>query len=272
MKLFARLLVVLTSACSPLYGDGPTTPTRETTSSSGSESSDTSSPAYQAGRREAELRAQLAASAREREAAITAARRLETQLAEARRSTPAAPQAQPGPAPAAAPPTAPMAMAGGMPGLPGMGMMGSGPGGQIPVPVLPHGVVGNVGWVDVATPARGLGGTTPIIAVTRIRPEYATAFYVNGRLICPTQDGQTFPRILTEAGQTICVLPPSQGADYSPTVRFEMLRPGEYAVLMVTYSVSSYTGVGTIVGRRSVILNTASMWNSSAAVMDMEFH
>lgn len=271
MKFFACLLLALASACSPLYGDGPTTPTRETTSSSGSESSDTSSPAYQAGRREAELRAQLTASAREREAAITAARRLETQLAEARRNPPAAPQAQPGPAPAAAPlPNAPMAVAGGLlGGFPGMGMMGSGPGGQIPVPVLHHGVVGNVGWVDVATPARGLGGTTPIIAVTRIRPEYATAFYVNGRLICPTQDGQTFPRIMTEAGQQICVLPPSQSEDYSPTVRFEMLRPGEYAVLMVTYSVSSYTGVGTLVGRHTTTLNTVSYPTTTA--MDMEF-
>lgn len=269
MKLFACLLVVLASACSPLYGDGPTTPNRETTSSSGSESSDTSSPAYQAGRREAELRAQLAASARERQAAIEAARRLEQQL---RQSRTAAPQAQPGPAAAAPLPTAPMAVAGGMPGFPGMGMMGSGPGSQIPVPVPLHGVAGNVGWVDVVTPARAVGGTTSIIAVTRIRPAYATAFYINGRLICPTQDGQTFPRIMTEAGQQICVLPPSHGADYSPTVRFEMLREGSYRVDMVTYSVNSYTGQGTLVGRHSTTLNTVSAWNSSAAVMDMEFH
>jgi hypothetical protein len=163
-----------------------------------------------------------------------------------------------------------MAVAGGMlGGFPGMGMMGSGPGGQIPVPVPVHGVAGNVGWVDVVTPARAVGGTTSIIAVTRIRPAYATAFYVNGRLICPTQDGQTFPRILTEAGQTICVLPPSHGADYSPTVQFEMLRDGPYRVDMVAYSVNSYTTQGTLVGRHTTTLNTVSYPTTTA--MDMEF-
>ncbi len=269
-KLLGLLLALVVSACSPLYGDGPTTPTRETTSSSGSESSDTSSPAYQAGRREAQLHAQLEASARERQAAIEAARRLERQLAEARRTPPAAPPAQPAPAPAAPLPTAPMAVAGGMPGFPGMGMMGAGPGAQIPVPVLPHGVVGNVGWVDVVTPARAMGGTAPIIAVTRIRPAYATAFYVNGRLICPTQDGQTFTRIMTEAGQQICVLPSSLGQDSSPTVQFEMLRDAQRVnVAMVAYSVNSYTGVGTFVGRHTTTLNSVSYPTTTA--MDMEF-
>ncbi len=140
MKFFARLLVVLTSACSPLYGDGPTTPSRETTSSSGSESSDTSSPAYQAGRREAELRAQLEASAQAREAAIAAARRLEAQLAAERRNPPAAPQAQ-APVPVPAPVAVPVAV-------------------PAPVPVPAAGALGAVGegHVEVGTVLRGEHG------------------------------------------------------------------------------------------------------------------
>ena len=238
MKFFACLLVVLTSACSPLYGDGPTTPSRETTSSSGSESSDTSSPAYQAGRREAELRAQLAASAREREAAIEAARRLGAQLAAERRNPPAAPQAQPGPAPAAAPlPIAPMAVAGGLlGGFPGMGLGSSG---QIPVHLPMHGVVGNVGWVNTPTPAemRRLG-RVPVVQISRGSNIYATQVFYGTTQICLTdgsidpRTGQpVFPMIMTESGQRICVWPGGPAGGYA-NIRFELARGGGATLLL----------------------------------------
>ncbi len=256
-------------ACAPIYGDPPSAPSEERATSSGGETSTVPSNPIEAGRRLAQLEQQVRAGEETHRRLSDIARRATEEATRLRREAAAA-TAQPPPAAPAAPtqpppPTPAPPMMGGMPGFGGLNPLT-----QPLVRVPRHGVVGGVGWIDVVPPARAMGGYAPTLAVTRINPGYATEFIIAGRRVCPTYDGQSFTQIVTENGQQICVLPASNSN--SPTVVFEMFREGGYIVTMRAWSVPSHTGMGTLVGERSIELRTVNQLQSTTSTMDVDFH